>query len=77
MSRAYLPLDDRIESINALEAVDHTEALPVSHTRLDQIKKANETDTVMKKLAETIQYGWPNNKKDVNNEIRVYWDIRD
>ena len=31
LSRAYFPLDERIESINALEAVDHTEALPVSH----------------------------------------------
>ena len=60
-----------------MEAVDHTETLPVSRARFEQIKKANEADTVMKKLAETIQYGWPNNKKDVNNEIRAYWDVRD
>ena len=56
--------DSISRSINALEAVDHTEALPVSHARLEQIKRTNETDPVMETLAETsIVSGWPNDKK--------------
>ena len=78
LSRAYLPLNtEKSEIINALEAVDHTEALPVSHAHLEQIKRANETDPIMETLAETILSGWPNDKKDVDDNIRSYWDVRD
>ena len=60
-----------------MEAMHHTEALPISHSRLEQIKRANKTDPVMETVAETILSGWPNDKRDVDDNIRSYWDVRD
>ena len=31
----------------------------------------------METLAETILSGWPNDKKDVDDNIRSYWDVQD
>ena len=79
LSRAHPPEVCACEVAVNLESIDHTAdtLLAVSKENLLQIKHASSDDPVLQVLRETIQYGWPENKKDVPLSIRAYYDFRD
>ena len=80
LSRAH-PLEvGACEVAVNLESIDHTAdtLLAVSKEKLLQIKHVSSADDpVLQVLRETIQHGWPENKKDVPLSIRAYYDFRD
>ena len=78
LSRAHLPDVGACDIASNLEGIDHTTdtLLAVSKDRLLQIKHASSDDPVLQILRETIQQGWPENKRNVPTCIRAY-DFRD
>ena len=77
LSRAHLSCVNVCEFSSNLESVDHTALLAVSENRLQQIRHASANDSVLTALQQTIQHGWPNDKKKVPTNIRAYYDYRD
>ena len=76
LSRAYLPTEVGNDFVHALEAVDHTESLAISTSRLKQIRHASANDVVVTRLAAMIRRGWPNIKGEVEDCLLPYYDIR-
>ena len=77
LSHTHLSCVNVCEFASKLESVDHTVLLAVSENRLQQIKHASANDSVLTTLRHTIQQGWPNDKRKVPSNIRVYYDYRD
>ena len=77
LSQAHLSNDGVREFAMNLETVDHTSPLMVKKERLQQIKHATNDDPVLLQLQQTIQSGWPNDKRKVPPSIRAYYDFRD
>ena len=76
LSRAYLPTGAVSDFVHLLEAVDHTEDLPVSHERLQEIRQASANDATLSRLATVIRNGWPDAKSKVEACLHPYYDIR-
>ena len=51
--------------------------LPITPHRLEELKKETHSDKQFQTLKEVIQTGWPENKKDVDDSVREYWQYRD
>ena len=51
--------------------------LPVTEERYVRIKQATSEDTELQRLTATVLNGWPEKKKDVQVELRPYWNFRD
>ncbi|XP_056151372.1 uncharacterized protein K02A2.6-like [Lampris incognitus] len=49
------------------------EHLPASDDRLAQIRTAQDTDDICKKLKNMVQTGWPENRKCLPSELQPYW----
>ena len=75
LSRAYLETTDgRHEDF---ENVNATKFVAISESRLDSIRKATESDSVMSKLKEMILKGWPDEKIHVPMILHPYFIFRD
>ena len=59
--------------INAIEGSEETSIDPM----LEKIAAAAAADTIMKKLRETIKEGFPNDKCNMDPELRQFWDVRE
>ena len=78
LSRAFT---DEKPSKEATEAADDMEVmvctlatnLPVSASKLADIREATEEDPALQMLARTIKAGWPRYMKSCAQEIRQYW----
>ena len=51
--------------------------LPVSDPKLKAICDATEKDPTMTKLRDTIRHGWPEQRSETPQELRVYWNFRE
>ena len=51
--------------------------LPVTASKLEEIKQATAEDQSMRKLSVAIKSGWPATKLQTPVSIRAYWDVRD
>ena len=78
LSRAPLSetADDNMEEDIALHVHLLTSSLPVSKSKLEEIKDATADDQSLRELKETIKSGWPETKAQAPASIRVYWDVR-
>ena len=79
LSRAVLAGKPDVEMLDDMEVMVHSlvECLPVSSTKLVDIKKATQDDQSLQLLKATIKNGWPKSKKSVPRIISEYWNIRD
>ena len=78
LSRAPLSetADDNMEEDIALHVHLLTSSLPVSKSKLEEIKDVTADDQSLRELKETIKSGWPETKAQAPASIRVYWDVR-
>jgi len=54
-----------------------TNSHPISEAKLSDFKNATETDKILIALKATIQNGWPNEYRNVDDLICQYWQHRD
>ena len=52
-------------------------SLPISSTRLQQFQSETESDSTLKRLTDYIRNGWPNQRKEVEPNIRPFFTHRD
>ena len=50
--------------------------LPASDARLIEIRTQTEKDETLKELSRVINEGWPNERKQCDDRIKMYWDYR-
>ncbi|KAJ8031349.1 hypothetical protein HOLleu_28054 [Holothuria leucospilota] len=79
LSRSYLPHEGNDKLDEELEAQVHClmTNLPVSERRRQQFVECTNTDQTLKILRKVVEKGWPEDKTEVPDEIREYWDFRD
>lgn len=82
LSRASLPNQDNELLVDLdNDIVCHVnsviDCLPVSQTKLDEIKRESENDAVHKLLRHVIFHGWPNDKNKLYNELKVFWTYKE
>ena len=77
LSRAYTT-DESPES-GDLELCVHsvTESLPMSKARLEYLKKTTAEDIELQAVIKMTQRGWPTYRKDVSENAKRYWHMRD
>ena len=75
LSRAYLPECE--ESIEEEFDINILQTLPISNTKLHQLKEETKKDPHLQKLASVIVTGWPETKKEVPEKCLPYWNYRD
>ncbi|XP_063955561.1 uncharacterized protein K02A2.6-like [Lytechinus pictus] len=51
--------------------------LPIADKRMKEIKDETKKDETLQKLRKAILTGWPNEKREVSEEIRQYWEYRE
>jgi hypothetical protein len=72
LSRTFLDVPDaqvRVMKVNALKGVPDE--------RIEEVRAATAQDQCVQSLLSTIKDGWPESKKDVQNDLRPYFDVRD
>ena len=78
LSRAPVSTSDTRSSAETLtEHVNMVDYLPISAGRIQEIRQATQNDVNLKILKDTILAGWPEDKHQVNENIRVYFKFRD
>ena len=80
LSRAYLKNEHSSERFNEdiVHAVNSViNNLPISDPKLEAIQLAGASDPTMVDLQSTITSGWPENRSEVSQELRLYWNFRD
>ena len=70
-------IDDNMEEEIALHVHLVRRTLPVTESKLEEIKRETAEDQSMSKLSETIKYGWPETKGETPVSIHACWDVRD
>ena len=50
------------------------QTVPIASQRLAQIRRETTKDKTLNSLLETIQVGWPNNKKSLNRKLGPFWN---
>ena len=65
------------EFTTSLEEMDQTLSLAISDSQLKQIKQASTDDSILSVLHQAIFKGWPLNKIEVPESIRLYFDVWD
>ena len=80
LSRAYLdnvstPDDLSEDLVCAVNSVMNN--LPISDPKLEAIRLARANDPTMVTLQSVITSGWPENRSEIPQELRPYWNFRD
>ena len=76
LSRAYLEGKPSVCTLQ-LQVVEPTDQLSVSPERLEVIKSATASDTVLQSLCEVVKHGWPHELFMSKPELYLYFHIRD
>lgn len=64
---------------DSTEEIMSLECLPVLNTTNQQqaeLKRATADDSQLHKLKSVIRNGWPDNRKQLDDELRPFWDVR-
>ena len=89
LSRVCLPFKTNITEFDECEQVFQTsaerdvelstleEVFGISDERFSEIAKHTEQDQTLQQLKKCIQVGWPIERRNVPQELRPYFDIRD
>ena len=75
LSRAFLP--ECGESIEEKFDINILQTLPISETKLDQLREETKKDPHLQQLASVIATGWPETKQEVPANCLPYWNYRD
>ncbi|KAK2704195.1 hypothetical protein QYM36_017493 [Artemia franciscana] len=78
LSRLHLPdVDTKMQ--NDIEVFVHTvmKSLPVSDSKLDEIRRETEKDTQLKVVKELILKGWPGTRQSCPTDAVRLWNIKD
>ena len=70
-------VDDNMEEEITLHVHLVRRTLPITESKLEEIKRATAEDQSMRTLSETIKFGWPETKGETPVSIHAYWDVRD
>ena len=70
-------VDDNTEEEIALHVHLVRRTLPVTESKLEEIRRETAEGQSMRALSETIKYGWPETKGETPVSIHAYWDVRD
>ena len=70
-------VDDNMEEEIALHVHLVRRTLPVTESKLEEIRRETAEDQSMRALSETIKYGWPETKGETPVSIHADWDVRD
>ena len=80
LSRNFLPAEPQ-DASNAEDLNEYVhyiiDNLPVSDSKMEQLRNSTGTDPQLQDLTATIQDGWPNNRDACKPSTREYWNIRD
>ena len=63
--------------LDARVTVNFLEYLSVSENKYEQFKKETENDTELQSLRKVVMNGWPEEKKEIPNELTKYWNYPD
>ena len=72
-----MQVEKRSETERDVESINMLDYLPITSTKLEEIKRATEDDPTMQVLKKTIQNGWPEDRKKIPKEIVPYFSTRD
>ena len=70
-------VDDNMEEDIALHVHLVSRTMPVTESKLEEIKRAKAEEQLMRTLSETIKYGLPETKVQTPVSVHAYWDVRD
>lgn len=73
LSRNFMEIKE--ESEQELEGVIH--AVENRNTNFQEIAKVTESDEELKEVIKLYERGWPKSKKQVPENMRQYWNLRD
>ena len=65
------------EAMNFIKNINLMSTIPISDIRLDQLKKETASDSVMLKLMEYVQNGWPRDHKTMDITTKSYHKLKD
>ena len=80
LSRAYIEekeVPQELELDTSMRIHTLVSNLPMSDTRLKDVRSATLEDPTHQQLTETVMAGWPRYRKDCNPLISQYWPLRD
>ena len=81
LSRAYIYIqgESSAELEDELSRIVHSLVLniPVSASKLSEIRQATEQDPTLRKVKDLIVTGWPKSRKSAPAEVQNLWNIRD
>ena len=53
-----------------------TQSVPVSKTRLQELRLATQSDPTLCSLSKTIHEGWPQSRKECPEQLLEFWNFR-
>ena len=53
-----------------------TQSVPVSQTRLQELRLATQSDPTLQSLSKTIHEGWQQSRKDCSEQLLEFWNFR-
>ena len=53
-----------------------TQSVPISKTRLQELRLATQSDPTLHSLTKTVHEGWPQSKKDCPEQLLDFWSLR-
>ena len=79
LSRKFMPAEIVDQSVGDLDVQIHSiiSTLPVSDSKMGQIRLATSGDTQMHDLQTVIQEGWPQYRQNCQESILDCWNFRD
>ena len=79
LSRKFMPAETVDQSVGDLDVQIHSiiSNLPVSDSKMEQIRLATSEDTQMHDLQTVIQEGWPQHRQNCKESILDCWNFRD
>lgn len=77
LSRTYIDEEYEFAKDIDLHICSIIKNLPVSDLKIEKIKQIIETDSHLQNLVILIKNGFPNNKKNLESDMKVYWSYRD
>ena len=76
LSRAYIS-DPTPDLMTEEFEVNIIHSLPISETYRTKLEQYTLQDSVLQKLKQTVENGWPQNKRDAPVAIHTFWNYRD
>ena len=78
---SWVPVSQTVDDNTEEEILLHvhlvSRTLPVTESKLEEIKRETADDQSMRTLSETIKCVWPETKVQTPVSIHAYWDVRD